>query len=246
MLDFSGVHPIVRTLVQGASVGSTPTLGTSHNRLSESRPSPGHTPITSPWCGKMIAALFVQEFGAYWRVEGIDCWGKTRDARTYSGPYPVIAHPPCSRWCQIAGVVEARYGYKRGMDGGCFKAALESVRKWGGVLEHPAHSKAWEAFGLNKPPSSGGWVNADFDGGWTCQVEQGRYGHPARKATWGCSMSTLDPQVRFHKYTIGPITRPKKLSKYRLCAALGAILYCWSHAGKAGPSCTPQIAGGGE
>jgi hypothetical protein len=51
-------------------------------------------------------------------------------------------------------------------------------------LEHPAYSDAWAAFGLNRPPSGGGWVNADFHGGWTCYVEQSRYGHAAKKATW--------------------------------------------------------------
>lgn len=54
----------------------------------------------------------------------------------------------------------------------------------GGVLEHPAYSDAWAAYDLNRPPTGGGWVNADFLGGWTCYVEQGRYGHPAKKATW--------------------------------------------------------------
>jgi hypothetical protein len=51
------------------------------------------------------------------------------------------------------------------------------------VLEHPAYSDAWAAFSLPDPPSSGGWVRG-FCGGWSCHVEQGRYGHPAKKATW--------------------------------------------------------------
>ena len=108
-----------------------------------------------------------------------------RDARLYDGPHRVIAHPPCSRWCRLAGLVEARWGHKRGEDGGCFASALAAVRKYGGILEHPAFSAAWPAHGLNVPPTGfEGWVNADFEGGWTCYVEQGRYGHPAKKATW--------------------------------------------------------------
>ena len=63
-------------------------------------------------------------------------------------------------------------------------AALRAVRTWGGVLEHPAGSSAWPAFGLPEPPSGGGWAAMLFDGGWTCHVEQGHYGHRARKATW--------------------------------------------------------------
>jgi hypothetical protein len=131
----------------------------------------------------MIAALYVQKGGSYFNREGIDPWDEARDARTYAGNDPVVAHPPCSRWCRLAGLVEARWGHKRGDDGGCFAAALEAVRRCGGVLEHPAYSDAWKAFDLPRPPRGGGWVGDD-ERGYSCHVEQGRYGHPAKKATW--------------------------------------------------------------
>lgn len=73
---------------------------------------------------------------------------------------------------------------KKGDDGGCFSAALEAVRTFGGVLEHPKDSHAWGAFGLNRPPLEGGWVRADELGAWACRIDQGHYGHAARKATW--------------------------------------------------------------
>ncbi len=130
-----------------------------------------------------VAALYVLKGGPYFGLEGVEPWDEERDARLYSGPWPVVAHPPCARWCRLAGLVESRWGHKKGDDGGCFESALSAVRKYGGVLEHPAYSDAWSAFGLNKPPGGGGWVNADFVGGWTCHVEQGNYGHKARKAT---------------------------------------------------------------
>lgn len=131
----------------------------------------------------MIAALFVERNGVYYGIPDVDPWDEARDARRYAGPWPVVAHPPCSRWCRLAGLVEARWGHARGDDGGCFRSALASVRKWGGVLEHPAYTDAWDAFGLMPPPRKGGWV-ADIFGGWTCHVEQSRYGHAAKKATW--------------------------------------------------------------
>ena len=131
----------------------------------------------------MIAALYVQTGGAYFGLPDVDPWDEKRDARLYPGPHPVVAHPPCSRWCRLAGLVEARWGHKRGEDGGCFAAALASVRAHGGVLEHPAYSDAWKAFDLPRPPRTGGWVQGPC-GGWSCHVEQGRYGHPAKKATW--------------------------------------------------------------
>ena len=131
----------------------------------------------------MIAALFVQRNGAYYGLPDVDPWDEKRDARNYNGPHPVVAHPPCSRWCRLAGLVEARWGHKRGDDGGCFASALSSVRRFGGVLEHPAYSDAWDAFDLPVPPLRGGWVRG-LCGGWSCHVEQRRYGHVAKKATW--------------------------------------------------------------
>lgn len=130
----------------------------------------------------VVAALFVDANGCYARLPGVDLWPEKRDARLYAGPCPVVAHPPCSRWCRLAGLVEARWGYKRGDDDGCFESALASVRRWGGVLEHPAYSAAFARYGI-PGPRPGGWQST-VCGGWVCHVEQGRYGHPAKKATW--------------------------------------------------------------
>ena len=143
-----------------------------------------------------IAALFVDPRGVYAGLEGVDVWGEARDARRYPGPHPVVAHPPCSRWCRLAGLVEARWGHKRGDDGGCFASALESVRRWGGVLEHPAHSDAWIAFSLPVPHAHGLW-HKGFCGGWSCHVEQGHYGHAARKATWLYAFGVDLPEMRW-------------------------------------------------
>jgi hypothetical protein len=148
----------------------------------------------------MIAALFVDARGAYAGLEGVELWDEQRDARTYPGPHPVIAHPPCARWCALAGLVEARYGYARGEDEGCFASALAAVRRWSGVLEHPAYSAAWPAHGLMAPPTGGGWVSADWlDGfaGFTCYVEQALYGHAARKATWLYACGVSLPALRW-------------------------------------------------
>ena len=130
----------------------------------------------------MIAALYVETGGIYYGLPDVDPWDEARDARKYAGPYQVVAHPPCNRWCQMAPVNQARYGQKIGEDGGCFAAALDAVRQWGGVLEHPAVSLAWPAYGLQRPAAVG-W-QACIDGGWVAQVEQRHYGHRARKATW--------------------------------------------------------------
>ena len=135
----------------------------------------------------MIAALFVATGGCYFGLDGVDPWDKDRDARLCAGPWPVVAHPPCERWGRYwSGGPSAKVRRKLGDDGGCFRLALASVRRFGGVLEHPEGSHAWKAHGLMSPPRAGGWIMAEglFGDGWTCCVEQGWYGHRARKATW--------------------------------------------------------------
>ena len=132
-----------------------------------------------------IAALYVETGGVYYNLPGVSPWDVQDDARTYSGPYPVVAHPPCQRWGRYwHGAPRKPHQYRLGEDHGCFAAALTAVRNYGGVLEHPAHSNAWRYFGLTRPPTGGGWIAADVFGGWTCCVEQGHYGHFARKPTW--------------------------------------------------------------
>lgn len=160
-----------------------------------------------------IAALYVETDGCYFGLDHIDPWDEARDARLYDGPHPVVAHPPCQRWGKMwfgqpLAVKLTGERKQLGDDNGCFKAALATVREYGGVLEHPWGSLAWPHFGLNTPERSGGWIMADFIGGWTCCVEQGQYGHYARKPTllyafgvdppsldWGYRHANLDPEV---------------------------------------------------
>ena len=147
----------------------------------------------------MVAALFVERGGVYWNLPDVDPWDEERDARKYAGPWPVVAHPPCQRWGRYwsGGPMLARTpkAKKKGDDGGCFAAALAAVRRYGGVLEHPADSHAWRAYGL-PPPLPRGWC-ADVMGGWCCRVEQGHYGHRSRKATWLYAFGVALPDVKF-------------------------------------------------
>jgi len=128
-------------------------------------------------------------------------------------PRPVVAHPPCQRWGRFwHGSTRKPHQFKLGDDGGCFAAALAAVRRWGGVLEHPCDSHAWTAFNLNRPPREGGWIAADFEGGWTCCVYQGHYGHLAGKPTWLYAKGIELPELRW-----GPCEQrihPTALAKY--------------------------------
>ena len=137
-----------------------------------------------------VAALYVEHGGVYYGLDGVEPWGlPERDAMEYEGPWPVVAHPPCTRWSKLAHIHQAAGRFTVGDDGGCFRHALEAVRTYGGVLEHPEGTAAWAAFTLPRP-ALGLWQRS-ICGGWVATVDQLAYGHRAQKRTWlyafGCS-----------------------------------------------------------
>lgn len=141
----------------------------------------------------MIAALFVEKGGCYFGLPNVDPWDEERDARKYVGPWPVVAHPPCQRWSQMNQVNAARWGYELGADDGCFASALASLRRFGGVLEHPAHSLAFRAHGIPRPPV-GAWAKTT-SAEWVTDVGQAAYGHRATKRTWLVYVGKKAPPV---------------------------------------------------
>lgn len=161
----------------------------------------------------MIAALFVQTGGCYFGLKDVDPWDIERDARLYAGPHPVVAHPPCDRWHQLSAVNHARWGYRINEDDGCFASALASVRRFGGVLEHPAESRAFRYHGIPEPTTRG-WQRS-IEGDWTTEVDQAAYGHRARKRTWllchGVDLPQLDWRSTAGTHQIGRFdeTRPQ-------------------------------------
>lgn len=118
-----------------------------------------------------VAALYIDPRGPYPRMPGVECWDERRDARAYAGPLPVVAHPPCGPWGAL------RHLY-RGREHGCALRAVEQVRQFGGVLEHPARSALWAHCAL---PARG---ELDAFGGFAVEVDQCAWGHVARKRTW--------------------------------------------------------------
>ena len=144
----------------------------------------------------MVAALFVETNGVYCGLDCVDPWDKERDARKYNGPWPVVAHPPCERWSQMNRVNASRWAYKMGEDDGCFASALVSVRTFGGVLEHPAESLAFPAYGLPRPRR--GW-QLTIDGDRLCEVNQSAYGHRATKRTWLLAHGLVPPPLNWKR-----------------------------------------------
>ena len=131
-----------------------------------------------------VSALFVSPRGPYPALVA-DFWDENRDARKYNGSNAVVAHPPCNLWVNFAALNFKRWGGEHnrpGNDAGTFAAALCSIRRCGGVLEHPAFTNAWAAYGIPEP-IGGGWMRT-LDGEWVAEVWQSAYGHKARKRTW--------------------------------------------------------------
>jgi hypothetical protein len=148
-----------------------------------------------------VQALFIDADGPYPGLLGTEnCWDEKRDARRYEGGAPIVAHPPCARWCRLAESVFARTQkeeHRPGNDGGCFIAALESLKRCGGVLEHPAASKAFAVYGLPRP-TFGTWQPIDLKvapgmRAWATEVWQSAYGHPAPKRTWLVYVGEIAP-----------------------------------------------------
>lgn len=133
-----------------------------------------------------VAALYIDpRRGPYPAIPDVQCWGlPDADATQYTGPWPVVAHPRCAAW--------GRYAWKALDDGHTGPIAVEQVRRWGGVLEHPKDSRLWKHCGL--PPVGG---LPDEWGGYTIEVAQRDWGHLADKPTFlyivGCPPNRLPP-----------------------------------------------------
>lgn len=118
-----------------------------------------------------VVALYVDPRGPYPSLVH-EWYDEKRDARTYAGPYPVVAHPPCGPWSTLRTLSREKTKW-------CAQHALEQVRRCGGILEHPRGSKFFEHAGLPRP----GHLPDKF-GGFTIEVAQCDWGHVARKLTW--------------------------------------------------------------
>jgi len=121
----------------------------------------------------MVAVLFAREDSNYKAMPGVDVWDAERDARRWQGGEPVVAHPPCRAWGRLR-----HFAAPRADEKDLARWAVAQVRKWGGVLEHPAGSTLWQDQQLPAPGER------DEFGGWTLPIVQMWWGHRAEKKTW--------------------------------------------------------------
>lgn len=107
-----------------------------------------------------VAVLYCDMSGPYIGMNGVECWPVL--AEHYSGPHPVIAHPPCGHW--------GRFRWKCRQPGQHLgPIAINQVHLYGGVIEHPWRSRLF--------------IEHARPGATIQTVDQCEFGHCCRKRT---------------------------------------------------------------
>lgn len=129
-----------------------------------------------------LVVLFVRDQSIY-KAMGLDCYDRRRNALTFAGTGPVIAHPPCRTWGNLRTVATRAPADEHALG----PWAVDQVRRCGGVLEHPAGSTLFEHCGCG----------AAGDCGFVLTVDQFHWGHrcakPTRLYVVGCSPADVPP-----------------------------------------------------
>lgn len=147
----------------------------------------------------MIAALFTRKNSPYLAL-GCDCYDYERNALTWQGGAPAVFHPPCRSWGQLAHMAKPRPGERE-----LALWAMQKVRQFGGVLEHPINSRLWSVSGCL------GWGVRDEFGGVLVPLYQSSFGHRAPKATCLYMVGIQVPEI--------PQPRPTETTVERMCRA---------------------------
>lgn len=117
--------------------------------------------VSRAFGARRVAVLWTQPNTNYRRLgRRVDLWGVERDARTYPGPWPIVAHPPCGPWGKLAWRSQ-----ESAVDG---IVAMRLVHRYGGIVEQPFGSSLFRDLGQD---------------GIVKRIFQQDYGHPALKPT---------------------------------------------------------------
>ena len=122
-----------------------------------------------------VAVLCVTPRSHYKKMAGCDCYDAARNAFTFPGGLPVVAHPPCRSWSRMRHFVKADVRIERELAYRC----IDWVREFGGVLEHPKKSTLWLHCRLPLPCEK-----PDKYGGFSIELDQHSFGHKTTKSTW--------------------------------------------------------------
>lgn len=119
-----------------------------------------------------IPVLFTAHNSLYNDNDIFDCYDVERDAFSYTGRSPLIAHPPCRLFSRLRKFSTAAIKEKQ-----CAFFALARIRRFGGILEHPRSSTLWQDGNFNLDGS------VDEYGGFLRSVNLSWFGFPAQKKT---------------------------------------------------------------
>jgi hypothetical protein len=163
-----------------------------------------------------VAVLCAARNSIYKQMDSVEVYDIRRDVRTFSGGMPIVGHPPCRSWSAFCRhQAKPLPGEKE-----LAPFVVEHLRKCGGVMEHPAHSKLWDALNLPKPGER------ERDGLWTLWVKQYWWGDVRTKNTWllfsGIDVWTVQTPFRLHEPK-GDRRRWQVMSKHQRSATVPAF-----------------------
>lgn len=155
----------------------------------------------------MVPILFARADSVYKTIPGCDVFDHGRNALTWAGGYSCVAHPPCRSWGLLRKFANPEPGEHE-----LAIWAVEQVRKWGGVLEHPFGSTLWRDMRLPRRNER------DAAGGWTLSVLQQWWGHRAAKPTLlyivGCEPDCI-PKIPFQMGDAPCVVQTRKRVNHR-------------------------------
>lgn len=130
----------------------------------------------------LVAVLCVASNSVYKSMDAVEAFDPSRDARSFQGGVPVVAHPPCRAWSTYCAHQAKPAPGEKDLGPMC----VEWVRECGGILEHPAHSRLWDRCGMPKLGEPGG-------NEWSIKVSQAWWGDSRTKETW-LFVSGIEPR----------------------------------------------------
>jgi len=119
-----------------------------------------------------IPVLFTKKDSNYNLFPFFDCYDVNRNALSFEGTTPLIAHPPCRLFSRLRGFSTAPAQEKE-----LAYFAMEKVRSNGGILEHPRSSTLWKECEVGTP------LKPDKFGGYLISVNLHWFGYKAIKKT---------------------------------------------------------------
>lgn len=123
---------------------------------------------------KLVTILCTSRKTAYRSLPCVEVYDQLRDARTWAGGNPMVGHPPCRAWSAYTRHQAKPPPGEKELGPFC----VQLLKTYGGVLEHPAHSRLWDFCHLPKPS----WTHrGDL---WSMEVCQAWWGYPMLKKTW--------------------------------------------------------------